>query len=279
MGILNVTPDSFYDGGQWLGDAAIARFDELVEEGAGIVDVGGESTRPGAPVVPANEQIARIEPVLKHAVLARKGVLVSVDTCDPAVAEYALQMGAHAINDVSCLANPAIARVAAAKRSGLIIMHARGPMSNMPGFSATPESDYEDVVLDIVREWRAAQQKAISAGMPSEDLVFDPGIGFWKSARHSLDVLRRIGEFDELKVPIMIGASRKSFLTLVQKGSPDQRLGGSLAASLYAARQGVHIVRVHDVAVTRQALLLQRILNRLPDELTNVGENAMEGAC
>ncbi len=279
MGILNVTPDSFYDGGKWLGDAGIIRFDELIAQGAAIIDVGGESTRPGARVVPADEQIERILPVLRHADHARSDVLITVDTSDPVVAERALQMGAHAINDVSCMANPAVAGIAAAKRAGLIIMHARGPMTNMPGFSATPEPDYSDVVLDIGHEWRAAQQRAISAGMPPEDLVFDPGIGFWKSAQHSLDLLRRIGEFHELNVPIMIGASRKSFLTLVQPGSPDQRLGGSLAASLHAARHGVCIVRVHDVAITRQALLLQRMLNVPPDEVARLRENARVGTC
>jgi len=275
MGILNVTPDSFYDGSRWEGEAAISHFDALVAQGASVIDIGGESTRPGASVIPAREQIARLAPVLRHATgHARPSVLISVDTVDPIVAEFALESGADAINDVSCLASPEIARLTAKHRAGLILMHARGPMCDMPGYSMIPESAYQDVVLEISREWNVARARAVGLGMAAEDIVFDPGLGFWKSARHSMEVLRRIDEFRQLGAPILIGASRKSFLALAEPCAPDERLGASIAASLHAAYLGAHMVRVHDVAATRQALKLQRVLHADPKG----GDNQVMGA-
>lgn len=261
MGVLNVTPDSFFDGGRFCGDAAIRRFDELVDEGAGMVDIGGESTRPGALPVPAELQIERIAPVLKHAV-ARHQALVSVDTTNLEVAEYALNSGADAINDVSCLADHALAKLVAQFSAGLIIMHSRGPMCRMPGFSDVPQHAYGDVVADVRREWEVARAAAIAQGLSIDDIVFDPGIGFWKSAEHSLALLQRIGEFSGLSVPVIVGPSRKSFLTLACPATPDQRLGGSIAACVHAARRGVHAVRVHDVFATLQALALSKMLDR-----------------
>jgi dihydropteroate synthase len=259
MGVLNMTPDSFFDGGRWQGEAGLRRFDELIREGAGIVDIGGESTRPGAKPVPAAEQIERIEPVLRYA-SARHQALLTVDTTSVEVAEFALKSGAAAINDVSCLADRQMAKMVSEFSAGLIIMHARGPMYLMPGFSSVPEQSYTDVVLDVRNEWVMAREMAIEQGLCSDDIVFDPGIGFWKSARHSLTLLQRIGEFAELHAPIVVGPSRKSFLTLVGSAPPEQRLGGSIAACLHAARNGVYAVRVHDVLATRQALALDRIL-------------------
>jgi dihydropteroate synthase len=261
MGVINVTPDSFFDGGRWQGQPGLRRFDELVKDGAGIVDIGGESTRPGASPVSADEQISRISPVLKHAVALRQALL-TVDTSDPDVAEFALASGADAINDVSCLADRRMATVVAKYAAGLIIMHARGHMSSMPGFSDVPEQAYDDVVTEVEKEWTAAKELAVAQGLAQEDIVFDPGIGFWKSARHSLALLKRIGEFRRLKVPTIVGPSRKSFLTIVDPVPVEQRLGGSLAACLHAARLGVHAVRVHDVFETRQALALSRMLER-----------------
>ena len=278
MGILNATPDSFYDGGKWVGAAAISKFDALVAEGADIIDVGGESTRPGSALIPATTQIARIDGILQHAARARVGVLVTVDTSDPSVAEYALRMGADAINDTSCLANPALAGLTADKGAGLIVMHTRGPMSKMAGYSNTPDSAYDDIVRSVTQEWRAARATAMTHGMPEEDIFFDPGIGFWKSARQSLEVLRRVDEFRVLGAPILIGASRKSFLMLAEPSEPAQRLGSSIAASLYAARRGVHIVRVHDVACTRQALRLERMLQLGSPRAAHAGD-AMGEAC
>jgi dihydropteroate synthase len=261
MGVLNVTPDSFFDGGLWQGDASIRRFDELINEGATIIDIGGESTRPGAVPVPADEQIERIVPVLKHAV-AHHQALVTVDTTNLAVAEAALQLGAAAINDVSCLADRQMAKLVSEFSAGLIIMHSRGPMCLMPGFSKVPEHAFGDVVADVRNDWEMAREMAIEQGLHSDDIVFDPGIGFWKSAQHSLALLRRIGEFADLGVPILVGPSRKSFLTLVHPVPADQRLGGSIAACLYAAQRGVRAVRVHDVFATVQALALSRLLDQ-----------------
>jgi dihydropteroate synthase len=279
MGILNVTPDSFYDGSRWQGGAAVQHFDDLVTQGAAIIDIGGESTRPGAQSVSPEEQIARIAPVLHHAVeVSPKDILISVDTSDPAVAAFALDLGADAINDVSCLANPAIASLTARHRAGLIIMHARGPMRNMPGYSAVPESAYGDVVKDISVEWSAARERALQQGASSDDLIFDPGLGFWKNARHCAEILRRLAEFRALNAPMMIGASRKSFLTLAEKSPPESRLGASIAAALHAACAGVHIVRVHDVAATRQALSLQRLLSRGAMDSCR-GQPPLEAAC
>ena len=278
MGVLNVTPDSFFDGGRFMGEAGLHRFDELVDEGADIVDIGGESTRPGAPPVSADEQIQRIGPVLKHAV-ARHEVLVTVDTTNVEVAEFALKSGAHAINDVSCLSDRQIAKVVAAFGASLIVMHARGPMVSMPGFSEVPEHSYVDLVSEVKREWAAARDSAIAEGMRREDVLFDPGIGFWKSARHSLNLLRNIAEFRDLQAPVVIGASRKSFLTLIDSTPPELRLGGSIAACLYAAQNGTHAVRVHDVRATRQALSLARMLNGTIRTPGNFDERSLGGAC
>ncbi len=278
MGVLNVTPDSFFDGGRWLGEAGLRRCDELVHEGAGIVDIGGESTRPGAAPVSATDQIDRILPVLRHAVTHHR-VLVTVDTANVQVAKFALQAGAHAINDVSCLADRQLAEVVAAFGAGLIIMHARGPMVSMPGFSQVPEHAYLDVVDEVKREWASARDKAMAAGMRREDIVFDPGIGFWKSARHSLTLLRSVFEFADLQTPIVIGPSRKSFLTLIDSAPPELRLGGSIAACIHAAQNGVHVVRVHDVLATRQALSLGRMLNGAVKTPIGFEERMLGGAC
>jgi len=271
MGVLNATPDSFFDGGRWLGDEALLHVDELIAGGAGIIDVGGESTRPGAADISASEQIERIAPVLNH-LAKHHQVLVTVDTTNSNVAEFALSHGAAAINDVSCLADPQLARVTAQHSAGLILMHSRGNMSQMSGFSQLPEGAYDDVVADVKREWCASRSIAVAAGLSTQDIAFDPGIGFWKSARHSFELLQRMGEFCELDAPIVIGASRKSFLTLIGESPPEQRLGGSIAACLYAAEHGVHVVRVHDVQATRQALDLSRALQEPIGSLQSCSE-------
>ena len=255
MGILNVTPDSFFDGGRYADSSeSCARVDSLLAEGADLIDIGGESTRPGAAAVPASVQIERIEPALRHA-LAR-GATVSVDTAAPEVAEHVLQLGAQIINDVSCLANPALAEVVAAHQATLILMHARGSMTEMRGFSQYPDHGYHDVVEDVRREWREGQGRALAAGVARENVWFDPGLGFNKNARQSLTLLARLDEFLSEGVPIVLGASRKSFIAEVDGTSPGDRLGGSIAACLLATKLGANVLRVHDVRTTRQALLL-----------------------
>jgi dihydropteroate synthase len=267
MGVLNATPDSFYDGDRYAGDAGIRQVERLAREGAFVIDIGGESTRPGAEPVDASEQIRRIELAVQSALL-HSDVWVSIDTANPAVADVALGWGAHIINDASCLANPELARVVARHRAALLLMHARGSMAQMTGFSAYPEFGYDDVVTDIAREWTAARALAVSAGVANDDILFDPGIGFAKSARHSLELIRRLDEFAQLDAPIVVGPSRKSFLNAVEACPPEARLGASVTACLECARRGAKLVRVHDVQVTRQALLAQRVMGR-----------SQEGAC
>ncbi len=254
MGVLNVTPDSFYDGGRYTDvGAATARLDQLVTEGADIVDVGAESSRPGAAPVEPNEQIARLEPVVRHAVQEAQA-LVSIDTTSPAVAERMLQLGAHAINDVSCLANTRLARVAAQHQAALIIMHARGDLGSMSGFSEYPEDAYQDVVADTLNEWTEARDRAVSAGMSAEAVLLDPGIGFAKNARQSFVILRRLVEFRRSGARVVVGPSRKSFIAAVDPNPPGHRLGGTIAACLLCYQRGAAVLRVHDVGAIRQAV-------------------------
>jgi dihydropteroate synthase len=259
MAVLNVTPDSFFDGGAYFGKGAEARVHELVEQGADIIDIGGESSRPGSSPVSAEEQLRRVEPAVRTAV-AHERVLVSVDTTRPEVAERVLSLGAHLINDVSCLADPELARVTARHGAGLIIMHCRGPMSAMEGFSAYPEAGYDDVVADVQREWHAARERALSAGMASEDVLFDPGFGFCKSARQSLELLARLSELSSLAPFMVVGPSRKSFIGSLDGTGPAERLGGTIAACILAVQHGAHVLRVHDVQPVRQALGLMHAL-------------------
>jgi dihydropteroate synthase len=262
LGVLNVTPDSFSDGGLYL-DAVSAKrqVDALLEAGADVIDIGGESTRPGAASVPPSEQIGRIERALVYAVRERHAV-VSVDTTSPEVARYALSEGAAIVNDVSCLADEELARVTAEAKGSLVLMHSRGPMSQMRGYSDAPGDAYGDVVHDVAREWRAAQGRAIRQGLDAREIVFDPGLGFMKNAAHSLELLSRLGEFASLGAPILVGPSRKSFIAKVSRrdASPAERLGGTVAACLAAFERGATILRVHDVFAVHQALALHRAI-------------------
>ena len=265
MGICNVTPDSFSDGGRHFALAdACARVDELLAEGADFIDIGAESTRPGARPVPPEEQLARMLEVVRYA--ATRGAAVSVDTTSPDVAAPCLEAGAVAVNDVSCLADPRLADVTAAAHATLVLMHSRGPQAEMRGFSDYPESGYDDVVADVVREWNVAAARAVTRGVARSQLVMDPGLGFSKSARQSADLLRRTRELVvRTGVPVLIGASKKSFLTLVDpEAGPGLRLGASLAASVHAAQRGASLVRVHDVRAARQAIDMALMLDAVP---------------
>jgi len=169
-----------------------------------------------------------------------------------------LRLGAQIINDVSCLADRALADVVAAHQAILILMHARGSMTAMPGFSKYPDHGYHDVVEDVRREWRAARDRALVTGVAKDNIWFDPGLGFNKNARHSLTLLGRLNEFQSEGVPIVLGASRKSFIAEADGASPGDRLGGSIAACIVATKLGASVLRVHDVRATRQALLLTK---------------------
>lgn len=261
MGVCNVTPDSFSDGGLFLDpEAARARVDQLLAEGADVVDIGGESTRPGAPPVRSREQIDRILGVVRHA--ASAGACISVDTGDPEVAAACLDAGAHAVNDVTCLRDERLAEVVAARAAALVLMHARGHQQKMAGFSQYPDDGYGDVVADVCAEWESAAMRACSKGVRPDAMVMDPGLGFAKNARQSAELLARIGEIVEgTDAPVAVGASRKSFLRVVDPDADaGSRLGASIAAAIHAARAGVAILRVHDVRATRQAIDLGRLI-------------------
>jgi dihydropteroate synthase len=266
MGICNVTPDSFSDGGRYLErDHARARVEQLITDGADIVDIGGESTRPGSQPVPAREQIARVLDIVRW---AAERTCVSIDTTSPEVAAACLDAGAHVVNDVSLLADPELASVAAGSGAALILSHARAPQAKMAGSGGWPLSAYDDVVRDVLADWERAAALACERGLPREALVMDPGLGFSKASRHSLELLRRAAELVRgvgPEVPVLFGASNKSFLTLVDRGAEaGDRIGASIAAAVHAVRCGVRIVRVHEVRATRQAIDMDVVLGTAP---------------
>ncbi|HTQ44768.1 MAG TPA: dihydropteroate synthase [Polyangiaceae bacterium] len=265
MGVCNVTPDSFSDGGRYLGaNEACARVDELLAEGADLVDIGGESTRPGAAPVPPKDQLARVLDVVRYA--ADRGACVSIDTTSPEVAAACLDAGACAVNDVSCLRDDDLAKVVASSGAAIVIMHTRGTQAEMKGFSEYPDDAYGDDVLGtVIEEWRVAAGRARAAGLEDGAIWMDPGLGFAKNARQSMEILRHIGRL-ETSFPhgVVLGASRKSFLKLVDtSAAPDERLGASIAAAVHAGGN-VDMLRVHDVRATAQAIDLTRLLQKGP---------------
>ena len=269
MGVCNVTPDSFSDGGAFLKpEDARARVDMLLREGADIVDIGGESTRPRAKPVPAGEQLDRVLDVVGYAVhactLLERPACVSIDTQSPEVARACLAAGAAVVNDVSCAADPELARAAAEADAGYVLMHSRGSMEKMPGFSIAEQGAYRDVVFDVCREWKDAAERVKKAGVDPNLLVMDPGLGFAKNARHSAELVERLNEvIANLGVPVAVGASRKSFLKLVDANAEaSDRLGASIAVALLTVARGAQMVRVHDVGVTRQAIDAMRLWGR-----------------
>ncbi len=250
MGVINVTPDSFSDGGETF-DAlvAIERGRAMARGGADILDVGGESTRPGAKPVPPRVEIARIEPVVRA--LAADGALVSVDTRNAAVMAAAIGAGARIINDISALTHdPDALPLVAASEASVILMHMQGEPQSM---QANPH--YEDAATDV-QAWLAARTaECIAAGIAAERMAVDPGIGFGKTVEHNLDILARLPLYETLGRPLVVGVSRKSFIARIGSGQPaDRRLGGSIAAALAAVHGGAHILRVHDVEETRLAI-------------------------
>ena len=248
MGVVNVTPDSFSDGGRYAAPgAAIDHGRALLGEGADLLDLGGESTRPGSQPVPAVEQWRRIGPVVEA--LARDGVPLSVDTASAEVAERALAAGARIVNDISALGDPAMARVVAAAGAGLVLMHMRGTPADMQR-----DPRYADAPAEVAAFLAGRLEIAGRAGIARESIVLDPGVGFGKAARHSLEVLARLAALTSLDRPVLVGVSRKSFIGQILDLPVDQRLEGSLAAAAIAVFQGARIVRVHDVAATVRAM-------------------------
>lgn len=260
MAILNITPDSFSDGGKHIGDTAaiVAAATDMASQGAAIVDIGGESTRPGAATVWEGDEITRIEPVIRT--LAPTGIAMSVDTRKATVMEAALAAGGHMINDVSglCYDDRALTAMAAT-RCPIVLMHHQGDPQTMQS-----DPRYDDPLIEVY-DWLDARIAACeTAGIARERLIVDPGIGFGKSLRHNLALLNGLSLFHGLGCPVMLGASRKRVIGALSNEAPvEQRLGGSVALALFGAMQGVQLLRVHDVPETVQAL---RVWRGLRDE-------------
>ena len=249
MGIVNVTPDSFSDGGRQAGvAAALAHCEALLEQGADILDIGGESTRPGARALTAQDELDRVLPVLRGAVTL--GLPVSVDTSDPLVMHEALAAGVDIVNDVRALRRPgALQAVAAHPRAGVCLMHMKGEPATMRAAAV-----YQDVVAEVQGFLRERVQAAMAAGIERERIAIDPGIGFAKTAEHNLLLMSRQRELLDLGLPLLVGWSRKGTLGLLTGRPVDERVAASVAAALAAVHRGAHVVRVHDVAATVDAL-------------------------
>lgn len=253
MGILNVTPDSFSDGGQFQQvDCALRRAEEMVAEGADLIDVGGESTRPGAAFVSVAEELDRIIPVIA-AIHARIDIPLSADTNKAPVAAAALESGADWINDVSGLSFDAnMAAVVAANDGGLFLMHTRGNPAQMQ-----QNTHYDDIVSEVIAELKTAIVGARNAGIPARRLAIDPGIGFAKDLAGNLELLRRLDEFKVLELPILLGTSRKSFIgKVLHHPHPVDRLYGTLATVALGVAKGAMLLRVHDVRAARETALM-----------------------
>jgi len=256
MGILNVTPDSFSDGGRFFTpEAALAQARALQAAGADILDIGGESTRPGAQPVPMAEETARTAPVIASLRQAGFALPISIDTRKAAVARAALAAGAAMVNDVAALTHdPALAAVVAAAGVPVCLMHARGDPETMQ-----VDPRYDDVVLDVFDFLSDRIKLAEAAGIARARIIVDPGIGFGKTLAHNLALIARLSAFHDLGCAVLLGASRKRFIGVVSgQMQADTRLPGSLAVALAGAAQGAHILRVHDVAETKAALALWR---------------------
>jgi dihydropteroate synthase len=252
MGIINTTPDSFSDGGEFLeSSSAIERGLRLAQEGADVLDIGGESTRPGATPVPVEEELRRVVPVVES--LARQTSLpISVDTMKAEVARQCLEAGAAIVNDVAGFRDPAMIAVAAKYRAGAIVMHMQGTPETM---NQNPQ--YSDVVREVGAFFEERLQTLAKMGIPPEAVCLDPGIGFGKTHEHNMQLLANLGAFARLGRPICLGVSRKGFIGTICGRPRNERMPGSLAIACFAAARGeAHLLRVHDVAPTRDAALL-----------------------
>jgi len=257
MGIVNVTPDSFSDGGMFLPtDRAIAHALELVRQGADILDIGGESTRPGSQSVSLDEELARVLPVVQ-ALVQQCDAAISIDTSKAVVARACLDAGAHIINDVTGLTgDPAMADVVRDFGAGVVVMHMQGTPATM---QVAPR--YDDVVIDLFQYFAKRVQSLTALGIAADAIAIDPGIGFGKTREHNITLLARLARFNELGCPICLGVSRKGFLGKLLDRPLEQRLAGSLAAAAFAlSQQAAHILRVHDVAETRDLVRVWEVL-------------------
>lgn len=256
MGIVNVTPDSFSDGGKFnTTEKAIAHAIQLVEEGADILDIGGESTRPGATPVPLDEELKRVIPVIEG--LRDVGVPLSIDTYKPQVMQAAITAGADIVNDVCALREPQALEIVATSQAGVCLMHMQGRPQTM---QADPQ--YDDVVSEVRDFLKDRLDAAVQAGIDRSRIVLDPGFGFGKRTAHNLTLLNHLNDIQILGLPLLIGLSRKSVLGQVVGSSVDERIHASIAASVVSVMKGANIVRVHDVKPTIDALkIVQAVMN------------------
>lgn len=252
MGIVNATPDSFSDGGDAFAvEDAVRRGRELIAAGASIVDVGGESTRPGAEAVPIDEEIARTRPVVEQ--LAAEGATVSIDTRNAATMEAAIEAGAKIVNDVTALRHdPASLAVVASNDVSVMLMHMQGEPQTMQH-----NPTYDDVVADVLTHLKEQVSACVRSGIAEDRIAIDPGIGFGKTVDHNLSLLKHLDQFVASGHPVVLGVSRKSFIAKLSRGEePKERMSGSVAAALAGLAAGVQIYRIHDVDETRQAFAI-----------------------
>lgn len=259
MGVLNITPDSFYDGGHYFEkDKALKRIEEIVKEGAHIIDVGGMSTRPGSLPVSLDEEINRTIPIIAH-IAKNYDILISIDTYRAEVARRAIDAGAHIVNDISGLAfDENMAKIASESGVSVVIMHIKGTPKNMQDNPV-----YEDVVDEIYDYLYDRANKVVEAGVGRDKIMVDPGIGFGKTVEHNLIILNKLSEFKSLGYPILVGTSRKSFIGKLLDLPPEERLEGSLSAAVYSVINGANIVRVHDVKETLRAVKIANTIRNV----------------
>lgn len=261
MAILNVTPDSFSDGGRYATtDAAVRHAEELIAQGADILDIGGESTRPGAAPVDADEEIGRVIPAIARIRKGHRDIVISIDTAKPAVASAAIEAGADIVNDISAGADAGMLELVARSGVPFVMMH-------MSGTPRTMQNDprYDDILADINAFFASAVARAVAAGVKRERIILDPGFGFGKTVAHNLTMLRHIEAFAIHRLPILAGLSRKSFIgATTGRKDPAERLAGTLAAQTLALQKGAAILRVHDAAAARDILLMHRAVREAP---------------
>lgn len=261
MGILNTTPDSFSDGGSYYAgggldiDLVLRRAEQIVSEGGTIIDIGGESTRPGAAPVSEQQELERVVPAVE-AILQRMDVVISVDTSTPSVMRESAAVGAGLINDVRALTRPGALEAAAATELPVCVMHMQGQPGTM---QSKPE--YTDVVAEVRAYLDERLQACIAAGIPRERVIYDPGYGFGKNDEHNLALLRSQQQLAPQDIPLLVGLSRKSMIGRLLDRNMDERLPGSLALAMLSAQRGAHIIRVHDVAATVDVLKLQQMVD------------------
>ncbi len=259
MGVLNVTPDSFSDGGLYFAlNAAVRRGLEMVDQGADLIDIGGESTRPRSDPVPADEEWRRVGAVIE-ALAGKVDVPLSIDTMKPEIAAKAVAAGASIVNDVSGMRDPAMVRAVATSKAGAVAMHMLGNPKTMQD-----HPEYADVLGEVKAFLRDRIHALESAGVPTQSIAVDPGIGFGKSMEHNLALVRGLGDLVSLGHPVVVGLSRKSFIGKLGAGEPGERLAGSVAAAAIAVARGAHVVRAHDVQETVRAMRVVDALVRAP---------------